>query len=236
MKRSLVFALCAGILYPQIASPQEREPETPAWVYIAGAGATIIAGSVWLHRTLSKSRQPKKEKAFKEKAMNEIGYISMSGQRKALKKLNSEEEINAFLQGFWQKLDPTSGTPENEVKDEYYRRWAYANEHFADYREGWKTDRGRVYIIYGPPDDIDHFRRTVAIGKQTAKALEAWIYNRPASRSETPNVFSYFHRGMAKFIFADFIGSGFFTQLYSSEIGEISDSRIFITSRSPMEQ
>jgi hypothetical protein len=66
--------------------------------------------------------------------LEEISYISTPAQRKALKKLNTVEEVNAFLQNFWQHLDPTPGTPENEVKDEYYRRWAYANEHLAEPR------------------------------------------------------------------------------------------------------
>jgi GWxTD domain-containing protein len=233
MKRLLVLALCAGILYPQFVSSQERAPETPAWVYVVGAGATLIAGSVWYYRNFVKSPQPKK-KAFKEKNLEEIRYISTPAQRQALKKLNTQEEINAFLQDFWQQLDPTPATPENEVKDEHYRRWAYANEHFADHQEGWKTDRGRVYIIYGHPDDIERFPWT-NLGFEngygsTIKALEAWLYNRPANGSERPNFFSNYNRGMAKFIFADFEGSRRYTQLYSSETGEQSDPRVFVTS------
>jgi GWxTD domain-containing protein len=231
MKQSLVFALCAGILYPQIASPQQRAIETPARVNIVGANAALIDTVGSGLTKLVQAPQPKKEKVFKEKALEEIRYISTSAQRKALKKLNSEEEIKAFLQDFWQKLDPTPGTPENEVKDEYDRRWAYANEHFTCHQEGWKTDRGRVYIIYGPPDDIDYIPWTY-----TGIAMEAWLYNRPASGIEIPNIFSNYNHGMAKFIFADFTGSGLFTQFYSSERGEQSDARVFNTALSGMEQ
>src|SRR6202034_441218 len=62
-----------------------------------------------------------------------------------------------FIDEFWLRRDPTPGTVGNEFKDEHYRRIAYANEHFASQIPGWKTDRGRIYITFGPPDEIqDH--------------------------------------------------------------------------------
>jgi GWxTD domain-containing protein len=73
----------------------------------------------------------------------------------AFKQLSNDEERDQFIEQFWLRRDPTPDTPENEFKEEHYRRIAYANEHFASGIPGWRTDRGRIYIVYGPPDQID---------------------------------------------------------------------------------
>ncbi|MFH1893044.1 MAG: GWxTD domain-containing protein [Candidatus Zixiibacteriota bacterium] len=84
-----------------------------------------------------------------------IRYISTSKQLRELKKLDSKDEVDRFLRDFWANLDPTPGTPKNEVKQEYDRRFQYAEEHFRESNiPGSQTDRGRVYIIYGPPAEI----------------------------------------------------------------------------------
>jgi GWxTD domain-containing protein len=67
--------------------------------------------------------------------------------------LSNDEERDNFIEQFWQRRDPTPDTEENEYKEEHYRRIAYANEHFAAGIPGWKTDRGRIYIVYGPADE-----------------------------------------------------------------------------------
>lgn len=69
--------------------------------------------------------------------------------------LSNDEERDQFIEAFWQRRDPTPDTEENEFKEEHYRRIAYANEHFAAGIPGWKTDRGHMYIVFGPPDEID---------------------------------------------------------------------------------
>src|SRR5262249_29088862 len=69
--------------------------------------------------------------------------------------LSNDEERENFIETFWARRDPTPDTVENEFKDEHYRRMAYANEHFAAGIPGWKTDRGRTYVVFGPPDEIE---------------------------------------------------------------------------------
>ena len=71
-------------------------------------------------------------------------------RRKAFKRLKTDEEREQFIEQFWLRRDPTPDTDENEFKEEHYRRIAYANEHYASGIPGWKTDRGRIYIMYGP--------------------------------------------------------------------------------------
>ncbi len=90
------------------------------------------------------------------KWLNEdVVYIITGAERQAFGQLNTDEEREQFIEQFWLRRDPTPDTVENEFKEEHYRRIAYANEHFSSSVQGWKTDRGRIYITYGPPDEID---------------------------------------------------------------------------------
>ncbi len=86
---------------------------------------------------------------------NDVTYIISDEERKAFKQLNTDEEREQFEEQFWLRRDPTPDTEENEFKEEHYRRIAYANEHYASGIPGWRTDRGRIYIQYGPPDEIE---------------------------------------------------------------------------------
>ena len=85
----------------------------------------------------------------------DVRYIITDEEREAFLKLSNDEERDAFIEQFWLRRDPTPDTPENEFKEEHYRRIAYANEHFASGIPGWRTDRGRIYIVFGPADEID---------------------------------------------------------------------------------
>jgi GWxTD domain-containing protein len=94
-------------------------------------------------------------KVYKKWLNEDVVWIITDEERAAFKQLTNDEERDNFIEAFWQRRDPTPDTEENEYKEEHYRRIAYANEHFAAGIPGWKTDRGRIYIMYGPPDEID---------------------------------------------------------------------------------
>jgi GWxTD domain-containing protein len=102
-----------------------------------------------------KAEQAENESAYKHWIDEEVPYIITPEERAAWKKLSTDEEREQFIEAFWERRNPNPGSPENEYKEEYYRRIAYSNEHFASGIPGWKTDRGRIYIMYGPPDEID---------------------------------------------------------------------------------
>jgi GWxTD domain-containing protein len=95
------------------------------------------------------------ESPYRKWLTEDVAYIITQEERDAFKKLQTDDEREQFIEQFWLRRDPTPDTEENEFKEEHYRRIAYANEHFASGIPGWKTDRGRIYIMYGPPDDID---------------------------------------------------------------------------------
>jgi GWxTD domain-containing protein len=115
----------------------------------------------------------------------EVPYIITDAERDAFLSLQTNEDRENFIEQFWLRRDPTPDTPENEFKEEHYRRIAYANEHFASGMPGWKTDRGRIYIIWGKPDDVDQhpsggfYERTDQEGGGETETFpfETWHYN-----------------------------------------------------------
>ena len=114
-------------------------------------------------KPMSEKERKRKEKQLRKeletpykKWLNEdVAYIITDEERKAFSHLNTDEERQNFIEQFWLRRDPTPDTEENEFKEEHYRRIAYANEHYASGIPGWKTDRGRIYITFGPPDEIE---------------------------------------------------------------------------------
>jgi GWxTD domain-containing protein len=109
-----------------------------------------------------KERRKREEKLRKEletpykKWLNEdVAYIITDEERQAWKRLSTDEEREQFIEQFWLRRDPTPDSVENEFKEEHYRRIAYANERFASGIPGWKADRGRIYIMYGPADEVE---------------------------------------------------------------------------------
>src|SRR5580658_10827751 len=102
-----------------------------------------------------KKLQKELETPYKKWLNEDVGYIISDEEKQAWKRLATDDERQQFIEQFWLRRDPTPDTEENEFKEEHYRRIAYANEHYASGIPGWKTDRGMIYIKYGPPDEIE---------------------------------------------------------------------------------
>ncbi|HEV8383408.1 MAG TPA: GWxTD domain-containing protein [Candidatus Acidoferrales bacterium] len=140
----------------------------------------------------SKAEQKKSERAllkeidtpYKEWLQKEVVYIITDEERAAFLRLSTNEEREQFIEQFWLRRDPTPDTIENEYKEEHYRRIAYANERFASGVPGWKTDRGRIYIAWGPPDEIESHPTGGAYvrpvdeggGETSTYSFEKWRY------------------------------------------------------------
>jgi GWxTD domain-containing protein len=92
---------------------------------------------------------------YKNWIENDVAYIITDEERKAFKALKTDEERDQFIEQFWLRRDPDPDTAENEYKDQYHERIQYANEKFASGIPGWRTDRGRIYIMFGKPDQIE---------------------------------------------------------------------------------
>jgi len=131
-----------------------------------------------------RAREKELDTPYKKWLKEEVGYIIMDEERTAFLRLNTNEEREQFIEQFWLRRDPTPDTIENETKEEHYRRIAYANERFASGVPGWKTDRGRIYIMWGPPDETEshptggQYNRPYEEGggSTSTYAFEKWRY------------------------------------------------------------
>ncbi len=107
--------------------------------------------------TKRKMRRTLKEldSAYRQWLTEDVTYIISPDERNAFLQLDTNEEREQFIEQFWLRRSSNPDLPENDFKEEHYRRIAYTNEHFASGIPGWKTDRGRMYIMWGPPDEIE---------------------------------------------------------------------------------
>lgn len=157
---------------PAASSDQDQEPDP-------------------LHRQLSDQEKFKARKqlrqelkgAYKTWLNEEVTYIITEEERAAFRNLSNDEERDAFIEAFWQRRNPDPDSPANAFREEHYRRIAYANEHYSAGKPGWKTDRGHIYIVFGPPDDVeDHpggfYERTPEEGGGpiTTYPFQVWHY------------------------------------------------------------
>jgi len=162
----------------------QKSPEVAPFVS-AGLLTIILTGGLlaWQAATPKHAPQSTHSQAAASpytRWLNEdVVYIITKEERGAFLKLTKDAEREHFVVQFWLRRDPTPDTTENEFKEEHYRRIAYANERFAAKIPGWKTDRGRIYITYGPPDEIEsHPSGEPASGDVSRKTYpyEQWLY------------------------------------------------------------
>ena len=131
--------------------------------------------------------------SFSPSLVEQLRYLASPDELRALKKAVDPGARKKAYHQFWVKHDPTPGTEENELKDEYLARIAYAEEKFRHGDLGWRSDRGRIYVTYGPPDEIDSHPF-----EAETRAYEVWFY---------------YSRNL-KFIFIDRYGFGRYELLY----------------------
>lgn len=128
--------------------------------------------------------KPELKKAYKDWLEKDVTYVITDEERRAFKRLQTDDEREKFIEEFWRRRDPDPDTDENEFKEEYYERIAYANEHFASGIPGWKTDRGRIWIMYGKPDERETHPMGGSYdrpsyhggGSTTTYPFEIWFY------------------------------------------------------------
>jgi GWxTD domain-containing protein len=166
------------VVAPSIAQDSKKKAA-------AGPRETVAKPLTDRQRKAKEARLKKELETPWKKWLNEdVSYVITDEERKAFKQFATDEEREQFVEQFWLRRDPTPDTVENEYKEEHYRRIAYANEHYASGIPGWKSDRGRIYITFGPPDEIDshpsggsYQRPTAEGGGETSTyPFEDWRY------------------------------------------------------------
>jgi GWxTD domain-containing protein len=132
----------------------------------------------------SRKTKPEESRALKDWPNKDVTLIITPEERRAYEKLKTNEERENFIAEFWRRRDPTPDTEENEYRQAYYERIAYANEHFSSGTPGWLTDRGRIYVKWGKPDEVEShpaggpYERMSyeGSGSTTTYAFERWFY------------------------------------------------------------
>ena len=162
-RRTLVFAaLGCGLVFPPAYAVRAQEPAAPSAQQAQPAAGQDQEPDP-LKRKRSDKEQLEAQKALKHELKGgyrtwlnqDVVWIITDEEAKTFKSLSNDEERDAFIEQFWLRRNPNPDSPENEFREEHYRRIAYANEHFAAGKPGWKTDRGHIYISFGKPDSID---------------------------------------------------------------------------------
>lgn len=150
----------------------------------------FIAATVLAQQPASDpTTEPRKVKtemnrAFKDWLEKDVGPIITEAEKRVFLSLKTDEEREKFIQIFWDNRDPNPDTEENEYREEYYERVAYANANFTSGIPGWKTDRGRIYIKWGKPDSVESRPSGGAYdrpayhggGSTTTYPFETWFY------------------------------------------------------------
>jgi GWxTD domain-containing protein len=144
-------AACGALLIPPAAHTADKKGKQAE-----GARETVA-------KPLSEKEKRKREEKLRKELegpyrkwlSEDVLYIITDEERTAFKRLATDEEREQFIEQFWLRRDPSPDSQENEFKEEHYRRIAYTNERYASGIPGWKTDRGRIYITFGPPDEIE---------------------------------------------------------------------------------
>jgi GWxTD domain-containing protein len=150
-KKTLLFStlaaglLCAAIAYARVPQQEQQDQQTK----------TDAKKAKKDRQKREKDLYNELDSAYKKWLNEDVVYIISSEERSSFLHLNTNEEREQFIEAFWQRRNPDQDSPENSFKEEHYRRIAYTNEHYASGIPGWKTDRGRIYIMWGPPDETD---------------------------------------------------------------------------------
>src|SRR5258708_510726 len=180
----MLFVFGAALLQAQSASQDTNPPKKAD-----PPSVQVQQDQDPLKRPLSKkqtekSKGEKLEGIYKRWLDMDVRYIITDEELSAFKKLATNAERDQFMEAFWQRRDPTPDTEENEYKEEHYRRIVFANDHYQAGTPGWRTDRGRIYIMYGKPDSIDAhpaggpYQRTAEEGGGQTETFpfEIWRY------------------------------------------------------------
>jgi GWxTD domain-containing protein len=141
----------------------QATPASPAQADGVTKGPGIVEKPDPLKRPLSDKEKRDQQKqlrqelkgVYKKWVDEDVRWIITDQEMQAFKSLSNDEERDQFIENFWLRRNPNPDSPENEYREEHYARIAYANEHFAAGKPGWRTDRGHIYIAFGKPDNID---------------------------------------------------------------------------------
>lgn len=145
----IVAAFCFALFIPQVSAQDAQDPNNPT------PAQALTKDQKKQQKQKARKTLRELDDQYKQWLNEDVVYIISPEERNAFLQLDTNEEREQFIEQFWLRRSSNPDLPDNDFKEEHYRRIAYANEHFASGIPGWKTDRGRMYIMWGPPDEID---------------------------------------------------------------------------------
>ena len=215
------FALCNF----SFAGSPDADP--PLWVKFIIAGEFAVGIYSMTHKAQhhQSSFNPDTSEA------EAITYLLSDKQKKDFAKLKTPDEKKVYVDEFW-RSSLSSEIPPKITRGEFESRCRSAKERFGSlHNAGWKTDRGRAFILYGEPDEIarKYFADTSFPDNsfRSLNDMEVWIYHKPGGRNPVPQCLLDVHTGGMMFVFANTPRIGEFRQIYSTEPGEVMDMRLF---------
>lgn len=173
-------------------------PAGPSGLWAPVLVTAILAASAGLimaaYQPAPQTAAVNDQHAWRQWLDEDVAYIISDQEKSAFERLTTDSERQHFIEQFWDRRNPTPGAARNPFKTEHYRRLAFANQHFASAVPGYQTDRGHVYIVYGPPDEIEAH-------PESSPATQVWRY-RPNSGNKG-GVFSFVNQdGKADYVLA----------------------------------
>src|SRR5690348_4784572 len=177
--RTLIAAAFSFVIFLPTGSAQDaQDPNNPA------PPQTLSKEQRKEQKQKARKTLKELDNAYKQWLTEDVVYIISPEERNAFLQLDTNEEREQFIEQFWLRRSSNPDLPDNDFKEEHYRRIAYANEHYASGIPGWKTDRGRTYIMWGPADEVDShptggtYDRPMEEGggSTTTYAWEKWRY------------------------------------------------------------
>ena len=177
--RTLIAAAFSFVIFiPAVSAQEAQDPNNPP------PPQTLTKEQRKEQKQKARKTLKELDSQYKQWLNEDVIYIISPEERNAFLQLDTNEEREQFIEQFWLRRSSNPDLPENDFKEEHYRRIAYANEHYASGIPGWKTDRGRTYIMWGPPDEVDShptggtYDRPMEEGggSTTTYAWEQWRY------------------------------------------------------------
>lgn len=227
----LVILIVTSLLFTaECYSAFPSENNTPSWVEITFFGVTTIL-TVW---HILKS--PERDSSFThytdiDSSSYALKYLLSGDSLYQFLELSSEDERVSYINNFWRKHEPYVFDSQNELRYEFERRLTFANMTYHNImKKGWRSDRGRIYILYGPPDEkiMLPFQASFfqAPYDQQFTDLEIWIYDKPGGIQDLPYGLKFLE-GRRFFLFARLRGEDDYEQIYSSEPDEFNQEYLF---------
>jgi len=166
------------IFIPAVSAQEAQDPNNPP------APQTLTKEQRKVQKQKARKTLKELDSQYRQWLNEDVIYIISPEERNAFLQLDTNEEREQFIEQFWLRRSSNPDLPDNDFKEEHYRRIAYANEHYASGIPGWKSDRGRTYIMWGPADEVDShptggtYDRPMEEGggSTTTYAWEKWRY------------------------------------------------------------